>query len=476
MRQYPTSDSKEVMFAKVRPGKCVVVGAVFLCAARTLFADTQHEHIVRELYRHAVQVPAPVVQVRALVHYIEPAWTEAQWGEYDRTVRKYGVQNPPEIAERWRKYLEQTHTSGIRWSLVRETKLPGFYRIDRKDYGKVEPIVDDRLLHSDDIFDQYFINNYGRKQLPFRKSWWDGQTYPAWANMGTRDKPQWEEIEPTRRNVVFIERGEKVSWHKLEDLFVARYLEAEAGFFLVMLLGKFDPATIKRLLNTPDDEHRHVIPPVPLDERKLSDSLSGTNPALKIDVVSSGDTAASVELSSNTPEGRLSVRYMVDWSLPYLVAKIRIVTSSGAEYASERSGLTDLGFPSHWRTERNTPDGRKTKEIRILSVTTNIVESAVLGTNYPAGATVYESVSKGQGKQNRVLVGNQPTGASQEPQAVAPTDISATAQAAPTASQVPAAEARGWTANRRFSAAVIAVMALAVVAIALILRKVATQR
>lgn len=358
---------------------------VLLCGGGILFADTNEEQVVRNLYRHATMAPPPAIQVRALLRLTEPAWTKDQIEEQvQRQFKTLGDESPePEIAEMNRKAVASVH-AGVRWFLCQETKLPNFYRVDIKDYRNVQPIVDDELVHSNDVFESYLINNYGRKDLPYKES--------NWNNYGMKE-PHF-----LKGGRVFIDNTASPSMWGQENLFVAKQLEGRASFALVALLKKdIGPDAAARLLATKQRENMDLISPVPMDEAKLRELLSGTNSIGKIQVrPGTSPTAWVVVLSLHSDQGDGTVSYSIDEKLPYLVSSASIVGNSGS-YSSQRTGNAPLGFPSIWRTEENSASGEaKSKEIQILSVTTNFDIAAALATNYPPDAQVWERTKNGE--------------------------------------------------------------------------------
>jgi hypothetical protein len=327
--------------------------------------------------------PPPAIQVRALLRLTEPAWTKDQIEEQVQRQMATLGQKDPEIAESNRNAVASAH-AGVRWFLCQETKLPNFYRVDIKDYRNVQPVVDDKLVHSNDVFEAYLINNYGRKDLPYKES--------DWNNYGSKE-PHF-----LKGGRVIIDNSASPSVWQQENLFVARQLEGRASFPLFGPLRKDIGADAgARLLATEQRENMDLIPPVPMDEAKLRDLLSGTNSIGKIQVKpGTSPTAWVVVLSLHSDQGDATASYSIDEKLPYLVSIASIVGNSGS-YSSQRTGKAPLGLPSIWRTEENPASGEaKTKEIQILSVTTNFDIAAALATNYPPDAQVWERTASGE--------------------------------------------------------------------------------
>ena len=82
--------------------------------------------------------------------------------------------------------------------------------------------------------------------------------------------------------------------------------------------------------------------------------------------------------------------FQINYSLPYLISRASITTPVGVRYISERSGITDLGFPVEWKTEETSSDGVVLRRsIQILSATTNVNLESAFPTNWPSGYKVW---------------------------------------------------------------------------------------
>lgn len=361
-----------------------VVFLVLFCFFSVFAQERQEADIIRQLYNHATQIPLSTVKVRAMVRLTEPPWTKEQINNEVKAqmarISSGKLENQFQIIS---NKVASAH-SGERWVLFQETKVPNFYRLDLKDYFDVEPVIDDGVTHSNKIFDAYHINNYGRTE------------------------PKYAESHAFKGQIIIDNSLTPVVWEQ-ENLFVAKYLEGRAAGPLVFLLAKkVDIAERQILLNQVSPENKDLFPPLPIDEDKLNDLLNDkiTGFSLRVNPMNVSNVWSVELLSSN-----LSVKWTVNENLPYLVSKVTI-NANGNEYISERSGLSDLGFPSLWQIEQHDAGGKATtKQIHILSVTTNVDLSVSLATNYPTGFQVWERFGNGEmrpisGVTNR-LIANQ---------------------------------------------------------------------
>ena len=354
--------------------------SVLICVCPSLLAKTNNEEIIRELYNHATQVPMPTIKVRAIVRLTGNAWTEEQ---IESEVSSQMGRISGERSEIFLKNHAQTIRNavraanfGVRWMLFEETKVPEFYRLDIKEYYNIEPIVDNTVIYSNNIFEAYHINNYGRTE------------------------PKYKESHALKGQIVIDNSLTPVVWAQ-ENLYVARYLEGEASKMLVfLLLKKPAPPVLQQLFQAYKKEDDGVMPSVPLDEEKLYGLINGKLANVKMTIEPNGTPQSwFIRLSAQGDHGKASVEYTIDETLPYLILKVRII-NGGGEYISERKGLTDFGFPSLWRVEQHAVNGTLTaREIHILSVTTNIDLSTALATNYPTGCKVWERVGNGEMRQ-----------------------------------------------------------------------------
>jgi hypothetical protein len=365
---------------------------ILFCGCELVFADTQEEYIVRELYRCATRGAPASIKVRALVHYTEPRWTKEQIEEQVGSLMERLHDNSRETAQKMRSSVAAAH-AGVRWALYEETKLPNFYRIDTKNYYDVQPNVDDELVYSNGVFESYHINNYGRNDLPYKEMQWDKHSGSEVPN---------KESNLQEGTVIIDNSKSPLVWSQV-NLFLAGQLEGQACLpFILHLCQQGDPVMLQKLMGAARLENMGLAPAIPLDDSKLHDLLNGRNSSVKVKIKGGASKKESVvEFSFSNANDVEVARYTLDENLSYLVSKVSIA-GRDYEYTSERTGTAQLGFPSVWRTGERRPDGKNTaREVWILSVTTNIVLSTAVATNYLPGAAVWEKT--GDGKMKRVV-------------------------------------------------------------------------
>ena len=341
------------------------------------FASSREE-VLQRFFAQATQIAPSEIEVRALVRTGEPAWSAEQIKSEVERQMSMNKSGSAGLAVTISNGVASTH-AGVRWVLFDEIKLPKFYRVDIKDYANVEPPADQTLSSSNGIFQEFHINNYGRQDLDYTEchSFLDGTP-----------------------EIVLDNSLTPLKWLQ-ENLYLARYVEARASMGLVMLLAQpVAEADRQRVIDEVGPENSGMLPPVKLDENKFQNLLRGgfVGGSFEIKPVEDNTNRWSIQLSVEQGGKHGVVRFFVDESLPYFVYRVT-TEANGDSYNSERSGVTDFGYPSIWRSESREKGKLTTREIRILSVSTNIDYARALVTNR-LGFWVWE---KGRDNQMREI-------------------------------------------------------------------------
>lgn len=326
--------------------------------------------VLKILLAHSTKAPTVPLKVRAVIFDEAPSWTTEQVEKEVKSQMDFVPPGTPTAVlaehENSIRNAVKSATSGRRWYICEETRGKKVVRLDVKEYYTNEPPAIDHVKPADELFEVSYINCYEGHQLPYQAA----------------------RITPSASEVLLDNSTQPVKYG-LWNLFVAQHLEGKSAMRLAVLVGGIlPPLEIEKLIQDHGLENSDILTSISFDTDKASSLVYGLVPNLKITTKNSG---GSWEIALDAV-GATTVKteWKINEALPYLVSRTAITTPDGVVYNSERSGITDLGFPTEWKTEERSGDGVVSRRtIRIISATTNVNPEGAFTTKWPSGYKVW---------------------------------------------------------------------------------------
>ena len=345
-----------------------------------LNADTLNESLeaIAQLFQQATKPPYSHLQVRALVEDSEEPWTEKQIDKAVKESLDYSEGNFPADAivrqrEFTRKLVSREH-AGKRWTIVKETIIPGAIRIESRDFLDIKPDLDAATEDESTLFNEYLIQNYNNPELGYH----------------------FLKVRNGSRSEVTIDRSEKPIQITGWNLFQARHLESKAAISLgFALIDTGSPSKIKALQDGYGPIYWDILGPFPFSPDRATELLVGTaknvQSSLKID-----GTKRELRVDSTSGGLKTSSIWKIDQALPYLITAFECESGVNGSYKSYRTGVSAFDFPQEWRVVQKDANGKPTeRKISILSVSTNFNHAALFSTNSLPAGRIWERMNDG---------------------------------------------------------------------------------